>query len=411
MNVLTMPLAARPRQDLLAAQAAALAQLAQHAHDFGLHFPEDATEAGVYRPRQAPPNSIGANVGWTTGFWTGMGWLAYELSERPLFQLWAQGQYPSYVQRVSQRIDLDHHDLGFLYGPAVAAFGITGDTRQRALALDAAQVLVERFLPGAGVIQAWGKMGDPDDKRDRGRIIIDTLMNLPLLHWASVQTGDLRFSDVARSHLARCQPLLVRGDGSSAHSCHVDPDNGATVRVSTVQGHADDSCWARGQAWGIYGLALNHRFAPDLNLVGTACRMADFMLSRLPDDGVCQWDLALGWCDGEQRDSSASAIAACGLLELAVQLAPGEQRRRYEQAALHMVDGLARTCAAPLGRGHGLLLHGVYSLPELRGVDEANLWGDYYYLEALARVNTGWRSYWHAGAVGAAGAAKTQMLL
>lgn len=391
------------------AQSAALEQLERHAPGFGTGFPDDTATDGVYRLRQAPGFPRGANVGWTTGFWTGMGWLAYELSGRGVFREWAQSHYPSFASRIALRTDLDHHDLGFLYGPSVAAFGITGDVRHRALALEAAQVLAERFLPAAGVIQAWGRIGDRADRRDQGRIIIDTLMNLPLLHWAAAQTGDVRYGDAARAHLARSLALLVRPDGSSAHSCHIDLDSGAALRISTVQGHGSDSCWARGQAWGIYGLALNHRHAPGQgardaphapDALEVACRMADHLLARLPDDGVCQWDLALDWRGGQQRDSSASAIAVCGLLELEAQLPPGARGQHYREAALHMLQGLAAGYAAPPGPGRGLLLHGVYSWPEARGVDEANLWGDYYYLEALARVNAGWRSYWRGGGQG-----------
>lgn len=380
------------------AQAAALAQLERHAVGYGAGFPDDTATDGVYRLRRAPGFPEGANVGWTTGFWTGMGWLAHELSGRSVFRQWAQGHHASFASRVALHTDLDHHDLGFLYGPSVAAFGITGEGRHRALALGAAQVLAERFLPAAGVIQAWGRIGDRSDQRDQGRIIIDTLMNLPLLHWASAESGDARYGDAARSHLARTLALLLRPDGSSAHSCHIDLDTGEALRISTVQGHGSDSCWARGQAWGVYGLALNHRHAPEQGALDAACRMADHMLAHLPDDGVCQWDLALDWRGGEQRDSSASAIAVCGLLELAEQLPPGARSRHYRETALHMLQGLAAGCAAPPGPGRGLLLHGVYSYPEGRGVDEANLWGDYYYLEALARVNAGWRSYWSGSA-------------
>lgn len=396
--MITIPQIHASQADLFRdAQAAALEQLERHALGFGTGFPDDTATDGVYRLRQAPGFPRGANVGWTTGFWTGMGWLAYELCGRGVFRRWAQSHHASFASRVAQRTDLDHHDLGFLYGPSVAAFRVTGEEHHRALALEAAQVLAERFLPAAGVIQAWGRIGDRADRRDQGRIIIDTLMNLPLLHWATAQTHDPRYGEAARAHLARSLALLLRPDGSSAHSCHIDLDSGAALHISTVQGHGSDSCWARGQAWGVYGLALSHRHAPAQGALEAACRMADHLLARLPDDGVCQWDLALDWRGGEQRDSSASAIAVCGLLELAAQLPPGARGQHYRESALHMLQGLAVGYAAPPGPGRGLLLHGVYSWPEARGVDEANLWGDYYYLEALARVNAGWRSYWSGG--------------
>jgi len=378
------------------AEAAALVQVENNGVCFGTRFPDDTTKGQQYKLRQVAGYWSGSNVGWTTGFWTGMGWLAHEISGRFVFRQWAQSHYSSFAQRLALRVDLGYHDLGFLFGPTcVAAHRITGEWRYRALAMEAATILQARFLPRAGVIQAWGRL---DDEKEQGRIIIDTVMNLPLLHWTSAQTGDARFTDAARAHLAKTRELLVRADGSTAHSCHLDIESGEVLRVSTVQGLADDSCWSRGQAWAIYGFALNHRHVPELRLLDTACAMADYLLAHMPEDGVCQWDLSLDWRLGVQRDSSASAIAVCGLLELAGQLPPGRDRERYQQAALHMLEGLVLHCAAPLRNTYGLLSHGVYSLPEGRGVDEANLWGDYYYLEALARVSRNWSSFWHAAA-------------
>ena len=220
-------------------------------------------------------------------------------------------------------------------------------------------------------------------------------MNIPLLYWASAQTGDPAFAESAASHLARSRDLLVRRNGSIKQSCQLG-QGGAQHKFQAWQAQSEDTCWARGQAWALYGFALNHRMAPGMGLLETAREMAQYLLARLPADGILHWDLELDWRCGQQRDSSASAIAVCGLLELADQL--GEAGARYRDAALEMLENLVRLCAAPTGPGRGLLAHGVYSLPEGRGVDESNLWGDYHYLEALARVNHGWTSYWlHQG--------------
>jgi unsaturated chondroitin disaccharide hydrolase len=391
-NVTSSDAAARRASLFDAAQAAALAQVERNAARFGRHFPDDATQGQTYRLRQVGGHEAGANVGWTTGFWAGLGWLAHEVSGRHHFLRWAQYHDHGFAQRLARHIDLEHHDLGFLYGPtALAGWRVTGAPHYRDQALAAAEVLRARFLPGAGVFQAWGRL---DDASEQGRIIIDTVMNLPLLYWAGAQTGQAHYAAAASAHLERTRALLVRGDGSSAHSCHVDPASGRPLRVTTVQGLAAESCWSRGQAWGIYGMALNHRWAPGLGLLETAQRMADYLLARLPPDRICPWDLALSAQPDAVRDSSASAIAACGLLELAGQLPAGPARDTYRRAALDIVQGLVTRCAAPPRPAGGLLAHGVYSLPCGRGVDEANLWGDYYYLEALARINIGWRSVW-----------------
>ncbi|MUI16588.1 glucuronyl hydrolase [Massilia dura] len=378
------------------ALALALRQLAANLERFAERFPDDTTAGNHYTLRRYEHHEPGVNAGWTSGFWTGMLWIAHELTGNPAFGQAAARQLPSFAWRLAERIQVDHHDLGFLYTPsAIAEWRNTGDSRAHRIALQAADCLMARYLPGAGIIQAWG---DLDDPAQRGRIIIDCLMNLPLLHWASTQSGEQHYRDAALSHLRQSRDHLVRPDHSSFHTFHFDPVSGAPLRGSTAQGRSDDSCWARGQAWGIYGFALNHRHAPDLGLLDVARGQADYFLARLPPHGVAYWDLAYGDGSGEPWDSSASAIAACGLLELASLMPPGAEgardRAHYHSAALHILEGLARRCAASPPHSDALLLHGVYSKPHGQGVDEANLWGDFFYLEALARVARGWTSYW-----------------
>lgn len=365
-----------------AAQRAALAQLENNAASFGARFPGDTSQGQIYRPRQQAGHWDGENVGWSTGFWNGMCWLGYEMSGRHAFRAFAQQQNASFAQRLVRRIDLNRHELGMLYGPSfVAAYRVTGHTWYRGQVLEAAKLLLARFDPEPGVVQPWGRL---DDAREQGRIIIETVMNMPLLHWASAQTGHPAYAEAAARHLARSRELLVRRDGSIRQSCLLGAAGAQSQSCQSWQPHSEDSCWSRGQAWAIYGFALNHRMAPRLGLLETARDMADYLLSRMPADGVLHWDLALDWRSGQQRDSSATSIAVCGLLELAQQL--GDSGARYREAALDMLESLARTCAAPTGHGKGLLSHGV---------DESNLWGDYHYLEALARVNHEWSSFWH----------------
>lgn len=351
-------------------------------------FPGDTSVDQHYRPRQLKGAPPGANVGWTTGFWTGQLWLAHTLTGQPQWRTAAERQTESFMHRVEQGIDLEHHDLGFLYMLSCgAAHHLTGQAGAHAATLRAAQRLLSRFLPGAGVIQSWGTM---DDVEQRGRVIIDGIMNLPLLHWAARASGDTAYTGVARSHLQRTREHLVRPGGSTYHTYHFDAQTGAPLRPSTHQGLADDSCWARGQAWGVYGFALNHRHLPDMNLLADAMRLADYFLAHLPPDRIALWDLSLAHDSGEPRDSSAVAIAACGLLEIAALLPEGAQRQHYHRAALDLLEALVRHCAGEQPASGGLLRHGVYHRAANLGVDEATLWGDYYYLEALARVAGHW---------------------
>lgn len=385
---MTSRLTPQPAFDTALRQA--LAQIDHLLPAFSTIYPGDTTAQQFYAARDLPPFAPGANVGWTSGFWPGLLWLAYEAGDQPRFRDAAQAHLPSFHARLAARIDVDHHDLGFLYIPTcIAAYKLTGDLQAKASALDAADCLMTRYLPKAGIIQAWGDLHDP---QQRGRIIIDCLMNLPLLHWASDTSGDPRYREAAVSHLERSQRYLVRADDSSFHTFHFDADSGAPLYGSTHQGYSDQSSWARGQAWGVYGFALNHKRAPELGLLATAMRQADYFLAHLPADRIAYWDLAFQSGD-EPRDSSASAIAVCGLLELAEQLPDSAPRQHYLEQATLILHALIEHCGGALPHTSGLLQHGVYHKRGNQGIDEANLWGDYYYLEALLRFTRNWKPY------------------
>ncbi len=340
------------------------------------------------RRYQAIPNRE-----WTSSFWTGLLWLSHELSGDARFREAALAQVPDFRRRLDERIAVETHDLGFLYSlSCVAAWRLAGDEAARAAALKAAALLMGRYFEKAGIIQAWGDLGD---SAQRGRIIIDCAMNLPLLFWASEETGDPYYREAAAAHLSAANGSLLRADGSSYHTYYFDLESGKPLRGSTAQGYSDSSCWARGQAWGIYGLALGFRYLRDPCLLETASRLAHYFLNRLPQDLICYWDLA--FVEGSQeRDSSAAAIAACGLLELASSLPAADPRRRpFENAAAAIGASLARRyAAAGDALSNGLLLHAVYSKPAGEGVDECCIWGDYFYLELLARLQLSWKPYW-----------------
>lgn len=392
--------------EVAGAVTAALATVDANRAAFGDRYPGDTTAGGRYLPRApAAGQPEGANVGWTTGFWPGALWLAYQLTGGEAYRGAALGHVRSFADRLRNEIDVDHHDLGFLYTlSCVAPFRLTGDGRGRDTALAAAGRLLTRVVRPAGIIQAWGAMDDP---AQRGRAIVDSLMNTPLLFWASRTTGDDRYAAAARGHVAQLRDHILRPDGSTFHTFYWDPVSGEPLRGGTHQGSADDSCWARGQAWAIYGFSLCHRHVGDDSFLRTALRCADYFLARLPADHVAYWDLAFGDGSGEERDSSAAAIAVCGLLDLAGQLPAGPAREGYLDAAGRILRSLierystaaALPAAVPPAAGHpgasALLLHGVYHKPNGVGVDEGSLWGDYFYLEALTRVTRpGWVSHW-----------------
>jgi unsaturated chondroitin disaccharide hydrolase len=373
------------RELINAAIATALARMRARLPRFIVQFPAPASINGTYP-------AIG-NIEWTNGFWTGMLWLGYQLSGEETFRSAALTQVRSFKHRVEQQNHTDHHDLGFLYSlSCVAAWKLTGDETARISALQAAELLFRRYLPVAGIIQAWGDLGDPTQA---GRMIIDCNLNLPLLYWASAETGDRKYRDAANDHIQRAAKYLVRPDDSTFHTFYMDADTGAPLRGSTHQGYSDDSCWSRGQAWGIYGFPLVYRYNGDASLIPLSARLAEYFLARLPADRVCCWDLIFT-SDEVARDTSAAAIAVCGLLEVARQLPISDPNRgTFESAAEGILLSLINNYAlAESDPGDGLLREAVYHMPNNIGVRERVIWGDYFYLEALMRVTRVWTPYW-----------------
>jgi unsaturated chondroitin disaccharide hydrolase len=273
----------------------------------------------------------------------------------------------------------------------VSAYKLTGSAVAAEAAMGAARLLLERYQPRAGIIQAWGDLNDPEQA---GRMIIDCNLNLPLLYWASDYSGEPAFRDAANRHIEAAARHIVRADGSTFHTFYFDPASGAPRHGKTHQGFADDSCWARGQAWGISGFPLVYRHNGDTRLLELSKVLANYYLNRLPEDGVCYWDLIFT-SGAEERDSSAAAIAACGLLELANNLPLLDPLRGdYQRAALRTVRQLSEHYQGDGFPGGGLLRHAVYHKPHGIGVDESCIWGDYFYLEALLRLSRSWTSYW-----------------
>jgi len=363
------------------------------------------------------------NDQWTAGFWPGQIWLAYLYTKEPIFKYAGLIQSESLLERIKAKIEVDHHDMGFLYTPScTAAWQITGDLRSREAAILAADQMLTRFQEKGGFFQAWGSMGAADNYR----FIIDCLMNLPLLYWATEETGNPIYAEKAAIHAKTCLAHSFREDNSTFHTFFMNPEAGGPVRGETCQGYADDSSWARGQAWAVYGAAIMYRYTNDAVWLDTFYKVTDYFLQRLPQDLVPYWDLIFTEGD-EPRDSSSSAIVACGLLEMAEILKVNnqtenvtkdqtkdqtdnqtngifnnkEQAEQLTQLAKKLMYALSTSYTATDNNTDGLLLHGTYSkkspyntcTPE--GVDECLTWGDYFYLEALLRLDdAGWRGYW-----------------
>jgi len=351
-----------------------------------MKFPAAASKNNVYEFSDK-------NVGWTTSFWTGMLWLAFEVTGKEKYKEAATEQLKTFKYRIDNKIDTDTHDLGFIYTlSCVAGYKLTGNEEAKETALKAADVLITRYFEKAGIIQAWGNLNDPNQ---RGRIIIDCLMNLPLLYWASEITGDGKYAQIAKNHAEKAAEHIVREDSSTYHTFYFDVDTGKPKCGKTHQGFSDTSCWSRGQAWGIYGFPLTYLYTNDSEMIELTKKLSNYFLNRLPSDNVCYWDLI--FTEGsEERDSSAAAIAACGLLEMTKVLPlTDEVRKTYENAVFAIVKSLSENYTSVNDcLSNGVLLHAVYGKPFNNGVDECNIWGDYFYFEALVRLIKDWQLYW-----------------
>lgn len=380
--------------EVRAAMDIAAAQVERNLDTFTEKFPGANSFDNFYKP--------GPNVDWTTGFWTGEIWLAYENAkteeERERLRRAGEIQVDSFLERIEKREDVDHHDMGFLYSlSCVAAYKLTGMEKAKKAALLAADNLISRFQPVGEFIQAWGEMG----AKDNYRFIIDCLLNLPLLYWASEETGEEKYRNIAEKHIHTALANVIREDDSTWHTFFMDPETGKPDHGATCQGYKDGSAWARGQAWGVYGTAVGYRYTKREEYIGYFKRVTRYFLEHLPEDLCPYWDLGFGDGDDEARDSSSAVIAVCGMLEMSKYL--GEEDARYYTSAARKLlrQMIVKYSVKDPEKSNGLLLMGTYSKKSPyntcteAGVNECVIWGDYFYMEALHRLLTpDWKIYW-----------------
>ena len=365
-------------------------QIIRNLAQFTDQFQKAYSEDGFYRPI---PNNY-----WTCGFWTGEIWLAYEFSGDERLKAAGEKQIDSFLHRIDNKIEVDHHDMGFLYSPScVAGYKLTGNQKGREAAVKAADQLITRYHPVGEFIQAWGPMNAPENYR----LIIDCLLNLPLLYWASEETGDEKYKDIAEKHIHTAVANVIREDYSTWHTFFFDMETGAPDHGATCQGYRDGSAWARGQAWGVYGMALAYKYTGRKEYIDLFRHVTEYFLTHLPKDLVPFWDLEFTDGDDQPRDSSSASIAACGMLEMIQYLDDEEEKQHYLRIAKQIMKSLYDNYAVWDEQiSNGLVLHSTYSnhspynTCNHYGVDECNSWGDYFYMEALTRLSKKWTPYW-----------------
>lgn len=280
---------------------------------------------------------------WTNGFWPGILWKMYHVT--------GKDSYRKHAELVEKRLDKAlygflglHHDTGFMWlHSAVADYRLTGSEESRTRGLLAANILAGRYNPAGNYIRAWNPECVEEGQDCTGWIIVDSMMNIPLLYWASEELKDPRFYYMAKAHADTVKRTLVRPDGSCGHIASLNPDSGELREIRAGQGYSDTSSWSRGQSWILYGFALSYRYTKDPEYLDIAKRTAHYFISNISLTDY------IPLCDFRQPekpeylDASAGLCAACGLLEIA-EHTPEPEKQMYRSHAERIVKAVEKRC-------------------------------------------------------------------
>jgi len=335
---------------------------------------------------------------WTSGFFAGNLWYEYQATNNEEMKKeaikWTEKLEP--LKRFT-----DHHDLGFMmYCSYGNAYRLTGSEKYKQILLESAKSLSTRFNPKVGSIKSWDIFHSWNGKTNYSYpVIIDNMINLELLFFASNITGNPYFRNIAMQHADNVIKNQLRKDYSCYHVVCYDSATGKVLAKETAQGYSNNSTWSRGQAWGIYGFTMSYRETKEERYLTIAKKMADYYLNNLnlPEDKIPYWDfnaLETGYNPSEKsnatrvpvkfKDASAAAITASALFELSTYLKNGE---KYKNAAIEMLHNLASPAYLSTSDTNcGFVLqHCVGSIPHTVEIDVPLIYADYYFLEALNR--------------------------
>lgn len=317
---------------------------------------------------------------WTSGFFPGELWFLYQYTGKEEWKKLAQN-FTANIER--EKTNGTTHDMGFkVYCSFGQGYRLTKDAHYKEVIIESAKTLSTRFNPKIGCIRSW------DHHKDQWEypVIIDNMMNLELLFEATKLTGDSSFYKIAFTHAMTTMKNHFRSDYSSYHVVNYDTATGKVISKNTAQGYSDESAWARGQAWGLYGFTMCYRETKNKAFLAQADHIAAFILHNpnLPKDMVPYWDFNAPNIPNEPRDASAAAVMASALYELSAYSKNGKQ---YRKAADKIMQTLTNYYRSPIGENKGfILLHSTGSKPANSEVDVPIIYADYYYLEALLRM-------------------------
>ena len=312
---------------------------------------------------------------WTNGYWPGIMWLMYHGTGDETYREVAEYGEKS-LDAAQARYDILHHDVGFMWLlSSVASHTLTENPESRNRALHAACILAARYNANGGYIGAWAGV------RSSNWVIIDSMMNIPLLHWAYGQTGNLSFKSIAMSHADTCIRNHIRADGSVNHVIEYDGNTGEVLGKPHTQGYDMDSAWSRGQSWAIYGYAISYLHTGEQRYLDAAKKVAHYFISACCNDGyVPKADFMQ---PDEQIDTSAAAITACGLIEIAKSV-PERESKMYIQAAFNMMKAITEKHCDWTDDNDAILQNVSGSWNDR--VHIPAMYGEYYYVEAMYKL-------------------------
>lgn len=335
-------------------------------------FPQSVNKDGSIRNRES--------AWWCSGFFGGALWYIYEYTKD---DQWKEVAHKWTMAVEKEKHNTTTHDLGFmLYCPFGNGYRLTQNEAYKAILMEGAASLATRFNPSVGLIKSWEKFKNIYDYP----VIIDNLMNLELLLWAAKKTGNNKFRDISIRHADNTLKNHFRKDYSSYHVVCYDA-GGKVIAKKTAQGAADESAWARGQAWGLYGYTMMYRETGDKKYLKQAEAIAKFIMHHpnMPKDKVPYWDFNAPGIPNEERDVSAAAIISSALFEL---YSITKSKTYFNIAEDILVSLSGPQYKASLGESHNFLLkHSVGSKPDGSEIDTPIIYADYYYLEALLRYS------------------------
>ena len=324
---------------------------------------------------------------WTNGFWAGMLWQMYAGTGNELYKETAKKSDIVMEKDLSGFVGL-HHDVGFQYlHTAVADYRLTGDEKAKIMGLHAASLLAGRFNPTGNFIRAWNDGNGPRGETGKkpGWMIIDCMMNIPLLYWAGKETEDPRFADIANRHAETAMRVLLRPDGSCNHIGILDPETGEVLSLPGGQGYGEGSSWSRGQAWAVYGFALAFLHTGNQEFLDAAKRAAHYFLANVAMTGYVSLVDFRAPKEPVYWDTTATACAVCGLLQIA-EMVPEFEKNLYYDGAVKMLMALSEYHCDWNLKTDGILQNGTAAYWRDTDRHVSIIYGDYFYVEGILRL-------------------------